>query len=327
MDLALRGLGCQWELRRSGETSIGLWRIRVSDSAAGGKGALARRKPLPKRLVIIPGFGDTSLGWIAESALLRPALKRAGYDEVVVFDLPGFHGFLSEEKCFQSFDDFFAAASDALDSLRPHAVFGHSLGGWIAGDYAASCGEGKRPAAGAGGYAGPELLVVMNPSGAYGARAEIEGFKTLFNSAIEQGFHKLRPHVFRAEPLWFRLFAREFGDFVQRPDVVQFMRSLDERHLVQDRLANVRGKAWVIWGENDTLTPAVWVDAWLDRLTHPEVTARGVLLPGVGHSPHMESPAITAALLSQILLGKEPHRVGKRWWKLVLPHSPAPIAV
>lgn len=81
-----------------------------------------------------------------------------------------------------------------------------------------------------------------------------------------------------------------------------------------DRLSAIKAPVWLIWGENDTLLPKSHLSIWLKGLSGAR--ARGYLIPGAGHSPHVERPFVTAALLTQILFGREPHNLGARWWKL-----------
>src|SRR5437868_6655235 len=103
---ALRAAGFRWELRRTGDLKIGLWRKSWKKNGA------------PKRLILVPGFGDTPLTWLPIVASLTPLLKRR-YDELVIFDFPGFSGFLSNEKFFHSIDLLRDAVGDIFDSLKP----------------------------------------------------------------------------------------------------------------------------------------------------------------------------------------------------------------
>lgn len=312
---AFRRAGFKWEERRTGDLKIGFWKM----SLRGGNKRGGRGKTLPKRFVLIPGFGDTTLSWLGVLGLARPILSRS-YDEVILIDLPGFQGFLSHEKCFGSMDLLIQSLADTLDSLKPHTIFGHSLGGWLSTHYAIETGMGNRPSGPARkGYQGPEELILFGPAGLFGNEQDKREWTEKFERAMEQGIEPLRRHVFGKEPIWFRLIAKQYSGFLCREDVIQFMRSVRDDHLVQERLNRIRARVWLVWGEQDTLALSRWAPDWLERLNRerdpslPE--AQGVIIKGAGHSPHIEKPAVTAAVLGQILLGKNPHPAGHRWWQ------------
>lgn len=291
----LKRNGFEFEVRRAGDLKLGLWRKRTEAA----EGRADRRRV--RRLVIVPGFADTPLSWLHTLAYLRP-VTRSHFDEIVLVDFPGFNGLLCDEKAFHSFDLLFGTLHDLFDSLQPHTLMGHSLGGWIAASYGAACGSNERPRNASGKYAGPSRLILMNPAGVLATEAKANAWRGLFDDARANGFGRFRPHVFGKEPLWFRLVAPCLADFFHKPEVRQFMDSVREDHLMNEKLRHVRAPVWLLWGENDTLTPAEWTIDWLDRLEHHPST-RAVLIKRAGHSPQVESPALTAALLARILRG------------------------
>jgi pimeloyl-ACP methyl ester carboxylesterase len=328
---ALWAAGFRWELRRAGEQKIGLWRknwaddTRRSERRAYGK--------TPRRLVVIPGFGDTPLSWVPVLAMLRPVNRRQ-FDEVVFFDFPGFSGFLSNHPAFPSFDLLLESTFDTLDSLRPTAILGHSLGGWLASSYAIACGKKRRPSkTSQRAYSGPEKLILVDPGGAFEDQERRKEWKDLFRSAMERGFEALRPHVFGREPFWFRFLGSEFTRFLSQAEILDFMNSVDERHLVENELHEIQCPTWILWGELDSMMPASAASVWMKRINGEwnasrqmpsggvpeggEPKARAVVIRGAGHSPQLERPAATAALLGQVLSGQQPHPWGARWWKIV----------
>jgi pimeloyl-ACP methyl ester carboxylesterase len=297
--------GYHFELRRSGDLAIGLWRIRTHRDPD------AARRRVQKRLVLVPGFGDTPLSWLTVLTLLRPVLNRR-YDEVVLLDFPGFHGFLSRHRCAESMDHLLSATSDIFDSLRPHTILGHSLGGWITGSYLAACGSGERPTKGQRHYRGPVLAILASPAGVFGNEEQRTRWKGRFERAIQDGLPALREHLFYREPWLFRIFAREFAGFIQREDTIEFMHSVRDDHEIRSRLKYVRADVWLLWGEEDTLIPAEIARTWVEELPREKVHA--IMLPRVGHSLQMERPGVVAVLLGQILLGRAPVRASSRWW-------------
>lgn len=303
-----RQQGFHWEVRRKGELCLGIWKktIRPRD----------QHRSYPKRFVLMPGFGDTPLSWHFVITLLQPLLNKH-FDEIVLFDFPGFGGFLSREKSFPSMDLMISTVNDALDSLKPHTLFGHSLGGWLAGLYGAHCGSGERPVSNRLNYAGPHTLILANPSGVYPDETTKNEIISIFEHCRKKGFSMLRPHLFAKEPAWFPLIVPDFQKFIQREDIHQFMESVREDHVIEKIAHQIQSKVWLIWGEKDTLVPSACSEAWInslnaDRREHHQV----VYLRESGHSPHLEQPAITAAILGQIIAQRTPHRLGSRWWKL-----------
>ena len=305
--LAFKMAGYKWELRRSDELELGLWRIKLGRS----------KKTNPKRFVLVPGFGDSSFSWLAVLAFLRPVLQ-SKYDEVVLVDFPGFAGFQAKKSAFPSMDLLLLALGDCLDSLQPHTIMGHSLGGWLTSSYAVSCGEGTR--ATTRKYSGPEMIILADPSGAFGSEEERKVLIDLFRGTGEHGFESIRGKLFTKEPMWFPLVASEAGQFLAAPEISAFLHSIREDHIVQPRLKHIRARVWLLWGEDDALVPSGWHTEWLSALKSSpsdQLLAQAVLIRGAGHSVHIEKPAVVAAAVTQMLLGKTPHDLGKRWWKVV----------
>lgn len=307
----LRTVGFEFESRRSGELRIGLWRKRLGRKA----------QPTPRRFVLVPGFGDSPLSWLYVLSLLGPTLRKR-YDEIILIDFPGFQGVLADERPYDSMDLLFAQLFDVFDSLKPEVILGHSLGGWIASRYAALCGKGERPhqnlKQNASEYRGPSTLILANSSGICGTEALKLAWSHRWNEVMRVGnFHPLRPHVFGKEPFWFKYVIPDFSTLRMTEDTLRFLRSVKEEHLVEEIAHCIHSRVWLLWGEKDTLTPTVFTEGWLKSLK-PETQVQAVYLKGVGHSPHIESPTLTAIVLTQ-MLGQEKsawlaHPLSERWW-------------
>ncbi|HTL12164.1 MAG TPA: alpha/beta hydrolase [Bdellovibrionota bacterium] len=300
-------LGYKFEGHRAGDTQVGL--LRRTFNRPG-------RKPQAlRRLVFLPGFGDSPVSWMPVFALLQPALKRR-FDEVILVEYPGSMGYLHAEKPFSSFDHQIQVVFDLLDGLRPQVVFGHSLGGWLAASYSIACGRGERPSKTTLQYKGPEKIILANPSGVLADEKKKEEWLNRFRKARDRGSKHFRQFLFGQEPFWFGAVAESFMGFLDKKEVHDFMDSVAERHLVNDHLDSIESKTWVLWGATDTLVPSEWVHDWLERLNHPPAAqeaghskrarrgmSHGVIIQGAGHSPHLERPVTTAAALGKILLG------------------------
>ncbi len=301
----LRQRGYSWEVRRNGDLKIGLWRkiykSRPSNSS------------YPKRFVLIPGFGDTPLSWNATVTLLQPVL-RSQFDEIILVDFPGFSGFLAEEKVFPSIDLLLTHLGDTLDSLKPHTIFGHSLGGFLTAHYLSKCGKGERPVTNRLNYSGPERGILACPSGIFVDETQKSVWLSTVKMAGMVGLPAFRNHLFAKEPLWFPLIASAYHRFLKREDVIQFAQSYRDHLAVESVLGQIRSEVCLIWGEKDSLTPANALPNWLESLNK---SCNGVVLKNCGHSIHFEAPAVTATILAQLLLGRRPSERGGRWWKVI----------
>lgn len=300
--------GYRWELRRAGDRKIGLWRKCFRKRSI--------RKPIPTRLVFIPGFGDTPLSWIGVLTLLEPVL-RWRYDEVVLLDFPGYNGRLAGESLFDSFEVLLDSLFDVLDSLKPHTVIGHSLGGALATHYAAACGSGKRVGGKKQGFTGLEELVVIDASGFFEDEADIQAWDERLEKLLKERGKFWRPFIFAKEPVWFRLFAADFLKFLDHPELEPFIRSSHRGFELKPRLPEIRAKVSLVWGENDTLLPANLAQAWMRHLTGTRTPPTATLIRGAGHSPQAEAPGATAMILAQVLSGVKLHALGKRWYREV----------
>lgn len=300
MSRVFRLRGFRWELRQHEGIKFGLWRKDFRKNR--------KRSDPPRRLVFLPGFGDTPLSWLAVFLLIWPIIKKQ-YDEVVLVTFPGFAGFLQNEKSFRSMDQLIEATTELCADLRPHTVMGHSMGGFLASHYASACGAERSP----------ELLILVDPSGVGETETEKQKLQGVLHSIGREGFKVLRPHAFAKEPFWFPLVARDFAKCIEFEEVSQLALSFRPDHWVQDRLHKIRSKVWVIWGEKDSLLPSNHVHIWLEALRSAQSphAPKGVFLKNLGHSPQVENPAVTAAVVSQILLKREPYSLGKRWWRIV----------
>jgi pimeloyl-ACP methyl ester carboxylesterase len=292
-------LGFRFEVRRFGESRIGLLRWPLRKLPAG---------TAPRRIVFTPGFGDTPLSWWTILAALKPVLSRKA-DEVVLVDFPGYGGFLHEETAFDSVDELFRCYRETLSSLQPKILMGHSLGGWLSADYAIEA-ERKRPGS-------LDELILIDPGGVVGTEEDKQNYRDLFTRATETGSRDLLGHVFARAPFWVTFFEDEFFHFLKAPEIRAFVASFEERHLLNDRLADLQAKTTVLWGDRDTMTPVLWIEKWMELLPHAEKRV-GVLIKGCGHSPQIEKPGVVIALLTQILLGRKPIAFRRMpFWKVL----------
>jgi pyruvate dehydrogenase E2 component (dihydrolipoamide acetyltransferase) len=229
--------------------------------------------------VLLHGFGGDLNNWLFNA----PALS--GGRAVYALDLPGHGGSVKEAR------DLVGALREFLDSQgldRVHLA-GHSMGGLVAGEFAASSPDRVLS------------LTLIAPAGLGDEinAAYIDGF------VAAAGRKELKPVLQQlfADP---SLVTRSMVD-----DVLKYKR-LDG---VQDALSELRdqlfaggaqarsleldaysGPILVVWGADDAIIPAAHAE-------HAPSRADVHVLEGVGHSPHMESAGEVNRLVEGFLTG------------------------
>lgn len=287
ISVALKRVGFKWEIRRSGELQLGLWRHTIRKQPPGTK---------IRRLVLVPGFGDSALSWIPVLALLTPQIL-SQFDEWIVFDFPGFQGFLSRNKAFHSMDLLSSEFTRAIESLHPSVLVGHSLGAWLSAMAALNLSQKNDQKSEPFSL---EQLVLLSASGVAANEAELDVWGRKFYRSTEVGFENFRPHLFRKEPWWFRYFTGELHQFFFKPEVKEFIFSIGRQHFLPNDLASTRAeKVWLLWGEHDSLAPPEWAQEWKKRFGPIPTEVR--ILPNSGHALQIENPVGTYQLLSEVL--------------------------
>jgi len=228
-------------------------------------------------LVLLHGFGGDLNNWLFNAEPLSS--ERAVY----ALDFPGHGGSVKEAR---EPVEALRAFLDAQGLERVHLA-GHSMGGLVAGELAASQ---------------PERVLSLTLIAPAGLGPEIDA--EYIDGFIEASSRK------QLKPVLQKLFAdpdqvnRSMVDDVlkyKRLDGVQdALRGLRERLFPDGRqartldLSGYPGPVLVIWGERDGIIPASHASAAPSR-AHVEV------LPGVGHSPHMEAAGEVNRLLERHL--------------------------
>lgn len=279
----LRKLGFRFELRRRGDLGMALWRLKLS----------SKKTIAPKRLVFIPGFGDSPLAWLPVFTLLFPKLKST-YDELIFLDFPGFSGMYFNQTAFADIDSMFDHAFEILDQLKAETIVGHSLGAWIASTYSVRVAEGKR----ARGAQAPTKLILASPPGTMKDEACEEKWKGRFDLALQGNYDDFVNNMFAKAPWMLKKGAKYMKLFFEKPEIRSFMSSIRREHLFASELEVLPAKTYLIWGQEDQLNFYSWSEEWIKR---GPPTLQLLTLPGVGHMLHVETPFRMAYFLGQIL--------------------------
>jgi pyruvate dehydrogenase E2 component (dihydrolipoamide acetyltransferase) len=230
-------------------------------------------------VVLLHGFGGDLNNWLFTAPSL--ASERAVY----ALDFPGHGGSVKEAR------DLLDALRSFLDGQgieRAHLA-GHSMGGLVAAQFALS---------------DPDRVLSLTLVAPAGLGPEI-------NREYVDGFVAASSRK-QLKPVLQRLFADP--DLVNRTtvdDVLKYKRldgvqaalkELRDRLFPDGHQATVldlsgyAGPILVLWGAEDAIIPAAHADAAPDR-------AEVKVLPGVGHSPHMEAAGEVNRLLEGFLAG------------------------
>lgn len=276
-------LGFEWELRRRGETHLGLWRRKranVSDIL----------KPLsltpPLRIVVLPGFLDSPVSWLPVVASLP---KRY---EVILLDYPSYLGRLWKAPGFKSLERMREFVSDVLDSLRPEVVLGHSLGGWLAADWAAT------PSA----QGALKHLMLLSPAGIFGSDALREVWARPFVQARAEGFRGVQSLLFGSKdgiPAIAKPLLPMMERFFNLPETREFLGSVREEDFLAPRARQIQARVDLIWGAQDSLILPINAQAWIRELS--SASPVGLTLLEAGHCAQLERPFKLARTLKTLL--------------------------
>ena len=242
-------------------------------------------------LLLIHGFGSslqTWDGWV-------PALQAD--HRVIRVDLPGSGlsapepaGDYSDARCLQ----LLLALLDQRGVARA-SVLGHSIGGRIAWTFAAQHPERV------------DQLVLVAPDGfaspgfEYGQRPELPWAMRLMRQVLPRPLLRMSLAPAYADPatLVDGLLTR-YHDLMLAPGARDaLLQRLGQTVLVDPRpwLARIQAPTLLLWGERDAMIPFANSADYLKAMPQ----ARLVALPGVGHLPQEELPALGLAALQGFL--------------------------
>jgi pimeloyl-ACP methyl ester carboxylesterase len=295
--IRLGGDSRPWDDRAPGQTA----RLRSREVDIGGietRAVSSRGEGAPT--VLLHGWLDNADTWLA--VLDRLAV---GGRPAIAYDLPGFGTAppLGPGSVLDQLVDFAASAVEAAADAagRDVVVAGNSLGGWVA--LRLAC-ERDLPLAG---------VIPIGPAGVRMAQAFFTLDRIPAVSRIIGLPAPVPPAVVRsvAGRLYRRLaFADPAG--VDQVVVDRFTRFHVDRPVVRERIEYAKRlrdelddpfdadaieiPVHVIWGELDRLCPAEGAGQLAERLPAARIT----MLPGVGHTPQVETPDVVVEAIAEL---------------------------
>jgi pimeloyl-ACP methyl ester carboxylesterase len=181
---------------------------------------------------------------------------------------------------------------DALE-LKTFDLVGHCIGGWIAAEIAARHPERIRK------------LALIGATGLFVEGALVGDLFMMAQPERGSSYAGLRQMLFATEnePKALELFPDGVGDLedeLRRYQMLRFSSRIGFKppyfynRPLRNRLHRISSPALVIWGEDDHMVPR----------SHGETYARSIpgagdlkIIPGAGHSAHVEKPDITARMV------------------------------
>ncbi len=245
-------------------------------------------------LVLLHGYGGSHADWLLAARYLTPNFR------VIVPDLPGWgdstrhpdddYGYAAQVRRLHAF----------LEALHPGriALAGHSMGGAIAGLYAADYPRDVGA-----------LILVDSAGVEFKENAftrELKSGHNPFDYDDRAGFEKLESMLFSKPPsLPARIqdvfVARSIHDRVFDDKVLHAITAPGERYALQPKLPDITASTLAIWCTKDRIIDISALDAIRKGLTHaPRI---GVTeLTGCGHMSIMERPREVADSITRFVL-------------------------
>lgn len=237
-------------------------------------------------LVLVHGFSGSKENWL-------PAMAHVDGHRVIAVDLPGWAESQRIEGADYGVEAQAARLARFIEMLgldRP-VVAGHSMGGHIAGVFAA-----RHPAL-------LSRLVLVAPAGVRFtendfARRVLAG-ETPFNASSRADFDAMLDLFFADRP-WLPpramdvLLEHNMANHAFHRQMIDVLRRGDHAFLLESVLRAITVPVAVLWGEDDRTLDVSSLDVFRRELP----TASIAVLPGCGHMPMMERPRETAAILA-----------------------------
>lgn len=241
-----------------------------------------------KPMLLLHGLGGAIESWINNIG----GLAKERELRVIALDLPGF-GFSDKPKISYTvkfYADFVAKFAKALD-IAPSAVAGSSLGGHVACELAIT-----HPGI-------VSKLILTSPSGALpksfkGSPALWRYVKVLKAKSVEEVKKAL--YAVDNKPVSDAYAKAAYDKFAMPGAKEAFLSALAGSarapRLTNSRLSKIRAPTLVLWGKDDAMIPARYVEPFVKMKS-----SRVVLLENCGHRPHVDRPRLFNKLVADFV--------------------------
>jgi pimeloyl-ACP methyl ester carboxylesterase len=243
-------------------------------------------------VILLHGFGASLHTWEVWAQALSADYR------VIRYDLPGAGltgadptGDYSDTRGMQ----VLVALMDAL-GVQQASLIGHSMGGRMAWRFAA-----QYPAR-------LDKLVLISPDGfaspgfEYGKKPDVPAMLKLMRYVLPKPILRMSLAPAYADPsVMTDDLLQRYYDMMLAPSVRAAMIARMEQSILQDpvpMLKQIQAPTLLVWGEKDAMIPVSNAADYVRAL--PKATL--VTLPGVGHLPHEEAPAVSLQAVKDFLL-------------------------
>lgn len=203
-----------------------------------------------------------------------------------------------EDKDIDTVEDVVFSSLELLDALglAQFDLVGNCVGGWIAAELAVRHPEKIRK------------LVLIGAAGLFIQGALIGDVFMHAQPEYGSSYATLRELLFSSDnhPLALELFPDGKGaleDEVRRYQMLRLSSRIGFKppyfynHSLKNRLHRITAPALVVWGEHDHMVPRQHGETYAERIPNAKLT----IIPGAGHSAHVEKPEETANLIQEFL--------------------------
>ncbi len=251
-----------------------------------------------RRLLLIPGFGDSPGSWLFSFGFAKRELAKR-FDEILLVDFPGYSGFLAKHEMVSSMTMLLSVINTVCEHHPPTVIVGHSLGGWLAGKVSQNL---RKPL---------EHLFLMAPSGLI-PEFERKAFGDFIVKNQDLEVEELLGLIMHEPKRYHEMIKDDLKAFYSRKQVKEFVESVKSNEFINPSLPFRAKKLTVVWGENDRFVPSQWIRYWVESYGE---YLDAYLLKETGHVPQIECPRTTAQVFLHALLGKE-STSGQGWRKI-----------
>ena len=203
-----------------------------------------------------------------------------------------------ENKDVESVEDVVFHYLEVIDALQLERfdLVGSCVGGWIAAELAVRHPEKIRK------------LVLIGASGLFVERALIGDVFMMAQPEYGASYASLREMLFASadQPHALEMFPDgkgEIEDEVRRYQMLRLSSRIGFKppyfynYSLRNRLHRIFAPALIIWGERDNFVPRAHGELYSQRIPNAQLT----IIPGAGHSAHVEKPDETAKLVLDFL--------------------------
>ncbi len=240
---AFEASGFKFEELKQGDATFYLLRKKIRVVEPGKK---------VRRLVMIPGFGDTPASWMPVYGLMGRDLVK-NFDEIILIDFPGYVGYLSHQMLVPSMKLLRGLVKTVCEANPPTVLFGYSLGGWLA---AKTAQELTTPI---------DHLIVLAPSGLTPDDQERRNFGEFIINNKNLQLDEILNLVMHEPGNIKLLIDKDIRKFFDKPEIKEFIESVKPEDFIDSTIGFQAKKLTAIWGERDQFVPSQWIRYWVEH--------------------------------------------------------------